>query len=210
VYDATLTNLLIPSASSWPPDPSSVIGGLEASGEITPQDIATLLAPPVFGLIPGVGLYAGVHGWDQEPGDVSNGARQRVFVYNFSSWVYFPGLSIGGATGIQDSTVLSHEMSETFNDPFPTRDDAHDTTPWWPAGPFCEDLFETGDAVEFLPNAVYSTTLNGVTYHLQNEALLPWFEGLTPSDALGGASSYPDTSILTTANPPNTSPTCGQ
>jgi hypothetical protein len=210
VDDATLTNLLLPSTYSWPPDPRSVMGSLEASGEITPQDITTMIAPPVFGQYPYGGVYLGEHGWDQEPGDASNGNRQRVFVNNFSSWFYFPGFNIAGAVNFADSSVLSHEMSETFNDPFYNRDVAHDTTPWWPTGPFCEDFLETGDAVEFLPNAVYSITMNGMVYHLQNEALLPWFEGMTPSDALGGAYSYPDTSILTSANPANTPFFCGQ
>jgi hypothetical protein len=209
VDDATLSNLLYPSAYSWPPDPSSVMGSLEGSGEITPQDITTLLTPPLFGLIPPNFVYAGEHGWDQEPGDASTGNQQRVFVYNYSSWVYFPGLGIGAVTSIQDSSVLSHEMSETFNDPFVAKDDAHDTTPWWSSGGVCLDLLETGDAIEGLPNAVYSTTLNGMTYHLQNEALLPWFEGKTPSDALGGAYSYPDTSVLTAASPANTPLNCG-
>jgi hypothetical protein len=208
--DATLSDLMYPTTYSWPPDPTSVMGSLEASGEITPQDITTFLAPPVFGLIPPGFIYAGLHWWDQEPGDASNGNRQRVFVFNYSSWVYFPGLSIGAVTGIQDSSVLSHEMSETFNDPFPTKDGAHGITPWWSSGGVCQDLLETGDVVELLPNAVYPITLNGMTYHLQNEALLPWFEGMTPSDALGEAYSYPDTSILTTANPANTPLNCGR
>jgi hypothetical protein len=210
VDDATLSNLLYPSSYSWPPDPSSVMGALESSGEITPQDITTFLAPPLFGFIPPGFIYAGFHWWDQEPGDASNGNLQRVFVFNYSSWVYFPGLSIGAVTGIQDSSVLSHEMSEIFNDPFVLKDNAHGITPWWSSGGVCQDLLETGDVIEFYPNAVYSTTMNGMTYHLQNEALLSWFEGMTPSDALGGAYSYPDTSILTSANPPNTPLNCGQ
>jgi hypothetical protein len=92
---------------------------------------------------------------------------------------------------------------------FPTRDGAHDITPWWSSGRQCQDLLETGDVIEGLPNAVYPTTMNGMTYHLQNEALLPWFEGMTPSDAIGGAYSDPDTTILTSANLPNTPPGCG-
>ena len=42
------------------------------------------------------------------------------------------------------------------------------------------------------------------------KALLQWFEGMSPSDATGGAYSYPDTSVLTSANPPNMPPGCGQ
>ncbi len=75
-------------------------------------------------------------------------------------------------------------------------------TPWWDSNGLCMDYLETGDVVEVLPNPDYPITMNGMTYHPQTEALLQWFEGMTPSDATGGAYSYPDTSILTTANPP--------
>jgi hypothetical protein len=89
-------------------------------------------------------------------------------------------------------------------------DGAHGFTPWWSSPYECQDLLETGDVIEILPNADYPITINGMTYHVQNEALLPWFEGMTPSNALGGAYSYPDTSLLTTANPANKPLNCGQ
>ena len=73
----------------------------------------------------------------------------------------------------------------------------------------CLDYLETGDVIEVLPNPDDPITMNGMTYHLQNEALLQWFEGMTPSDATGGAYSYPDTRILTSANPANTPLNCG-
>jgi hypothetical protein len=41
----------------------------------------------------------------------------------------------------------------------------------------------------------YLIVINGMTYHPQNEALLQWFEG-KPSDALDGAYSYPNESVL--------------
>jgi hypothetical protein len=108
-------------------------------------------------------------------------------------------------------SALSHEYSEALNDPFVLADGAHDITPWWSSnGLECQDLLETGDVIEVLPNQDYPISMNGMTYHPQNEALLQWFEGMTPSDAVGGAYSYPDTSILTTANPANTPVNCGQ
>ena len=122
---------------------------------------------------------------------------------------------MGPVTGIEDVSTLSHELSETLNDPFVGGDasrsvsGAHDITPWWSSGGVCLDYLETGDVVEGLPNPDYPITMNGVTYHPQTEALLQWFEGMTPSDATGGAYSYPDTSILTSANPPNTPVNCG-
>jgi hypothetical protein len=51
--------------------------------------------------------------------------------------------------------------------------------------------------------------MNGFTYHPQNEALLQWFEFKSPSDALGGAYSYPNTAQLTQLSPPQ-KPFCAQ
>jgi hypothetical protein len=74
----------------------------------------------------------------------------------------------------------------------------NNATPIW-VGPngLCQNNLETGDVVEGLPNATFPMTIGGFTYHPQNEALLQWFAGVTPSSALGGAYSYPDTSVLT-------------
>jgi hypothetical protein len=49
-------------------------------------------------------------------------------------------------------------------------------------------------------SGVTSITTNGMTYHPQTEALLQWFESNGTSDAVDGAFSYPDETILTTAN----------
>jgi hypothetical protein len=62
------------------------------------------------------------------------------------------------------------------------------------------------DGIEGLPNAVYPVTLpnggNSYTYHPQNEALLQWVEFQSPSDAINGAYSYPDTTVLTAPSAP--------
>ena len=99
---------------------------------------------------------------------------------NYSSWVT-PGLF--GAS-FADITPLSHELSEIFNDPF-----VNNATPWWksPNGN-CQNNLEDGDAVEGLPNATYPISLNGATWHPQNEALLQWFAFKHHSDAIGGGS----------------------
>ena len=74
-------------------------------------------------------------------------------------------------------------------------------TPWWlaPNGN-CQNNLETGDVIEGLPNSVYPMTMHGYTYHPQNEALLQWFESKPESDALHHAFSYPDETVLTSAN----------
>jgi hypothetical protein len=208
-YDFS-AELMFPSTFAWPPDTSSVMGALEASGEITSHDLTTFLFPDTFWLSdPCCFIYAGYHDWDTEPGDVSNGSLQRYFVFAVASY-YTNVFHVGRVTGIADVVGFSHEYSEALNDPFVLADGAHDITPWWYSNGLCQDLLETGDPVEVFPNADYPITMNGMTYHLQNEALLPWFEGMTPSNALGGAYSYPDTSILTSANPASTPLNCGQ
>jgi hypothetical protein len=82
-------------------------------------------------------------------------------------------------------------------------DGVHNLTPWWlsPNGN-CQNDLETGDVIEGLTNSTFPVVLNGVTYHPQNEALLQWFQFKTPSDALGGAYSYPNTSLLTKVSAP--------
>jgi hypothetical protein len=117
---------------------------------------------------------------------------------NYSSWIS-PGLF----GEFQDVTALSHEIAETYNDPFVVSDSVHNLTPWWlaPNGN-CQNSLETGDVIEGLPSATFPIFLNGFTYHPQNEALLQWFEFESPSSALGGAYSYPNTSTLTQLSAP--------
>ena len=64
-------------------------------------------------------------------------------------------------------SALSHELSEWIDDPY--------TADRSPCG-----IYEVGDPIE--RNANYGDfpfVLNGVTYHLQDEALLPYFGGMT-------------------------------
>jgi hypothetical protein len=99
---------------------------------------------------------------------------------NYSAWIS-PGLF---GSGFVDVTAVAHEVAETFNDPFVASDGKHNVTPWWlsPNGN-CQDDLEVGDVIEGLPHATYRIKMNGMTYHPQNEALLPWFEFQSPSTA---------------------------
>jgi hypothetical protein len=164
---------------------------------ITTKDISSFLFPNTY-------LYftdqrdccvLGFHTYFYDPST----SPQKIWVLNYSSWIS-PGL-FGPA--FQDVTALSHEIAETYNDPFVVSDGVHNLTPWWlaPNGN-CQDDLETGDVIEGLGNATFPITMNGFTYHPQNEALLQWFEFLTPSDALGGAYSYPNTNVLTRPSAP--------
>jgi hypothetical protein len=117
------------------------------------------------------------------------------WITQFASWIS-PGI-FGG--GFEDVTAISHEIAETFNDPF-----VNNVTPRWqfPGEPgVCQGNLETGDPVEVLANASFPVTLKNkgveTTYHPQTEALLQWFAETVPSDALHGAYSYPDLTALT-------------
>jgi len=122
---------------------------------------------------------------------------QSRWIFAYASWIS-PGLFRGG---FQDVTALSHEISESFNDPF-----LGNIVPTWqfPGEPgACQGNLETGDPVEVLANGTVATPIKtqGSTfaYHPQTEALLQWFEEAPISNALGGAFSFPDTSALPNA-----------
>ena len=122
---------------------------------------------------------------------------QPRFITLFASY-----LSPGAASPLQDVTAMSHEISESFNDPF-----LSNSTPSWqfPGQPatstVCQGNLETGDPIEGLANAVFPMTLlegtTSLTFHPQNEALLQWFEMGTTSNAISSAFSYPNKTILT-------------
>jgi len=173
-------------------DTSTIMGAAENDGDITTSDVATFLFPDTY-LFEGTTANCcvlGFHSYDVEPGDASNKFRERRYVMNYSSWIS-PGI-FGG--GFQDVTALSHEISELYADPF-----VNNATPWWlaPNG-LCQNNLESGDVIEGLTKATFPMTMNGFTYHPQNEALLQWFAAETPSSALHHAYSYPDESVLTT------------
>lgn len=121
-----------------------------------------------------------------------NGAQQ-VQTYIYEAFVS-PGIFFNPS--FVDALAFSHEVSEWENDPFV--DD--NVPPWLSLGtpPFCQGNLETGDVIEQLNNAAFLVPLNGVTFHVQTEALLPWFERQSPSTAVVGAYSYPNTAIATT------------
>ena len=191
-------NLLFPSV---PTDTTTPIGAAENAGDITTKDLSTFLFPNTYLYFgnPNNCCVLGYHTYDVEPGDSSNGNKQRRYVVAYAAWIS-PGL-FGSA--FVDVTGLGHEIAESFNDPFVVSDNRHNLTPWWlsPNGN-CQDDLEVGDVIEGLPHAAYPVTMNnGMTYHPQNVALLPWFEFQSPSTAIDGAYSYPDESVL-----PNLSP----
>jgi hypothetical protein len=121
-----------------------------------------------------------------------------VQTFAFASWLE-QGIFMDPT--IADAITISHEVSEWMNDPF-----INNVVPPWefPDGSGCGgNLLETGDPVEVLPNPTFPVTINGVTYHPQTEALLPWFSRpATNNLSIGGAFSYPNTATLPTASKP--------
>jgi hypothetical protein len=177
-------------------DTTTVIGAAENARDIKTRDISSFIFPNAFLYTqhdPSHCCIIGFHTYDVEPGDALNGFRERRYVVDYASWVT-AGLFADPNFG--DITALSHEMTELYNDPF-----VNNATPWWlaPNG-LCQNNLETGDVIEGLPNAEFPIVLNGSTWHPQNEALLQWFAGATPSSAINHAYSYPDTTVLSSAS----------
>ena len=195
VDPTTFLNEFFPPPSLTGPDNASVIGQAESAHDITTRDISTFLFPNTFLNVGGGFLVFGFHNYDIEAGGQDNGFRERRYVLNYSSYIT-PGVFIGDP--VLDVATLSHELSETFNDPF-----VNNATPWWlsPNGN-CQNNLETGDVIEGLPNEIFPITLHGNTYHPQNEALLQWFADQTPSSAIHGAYSYPNENVLTSGSVP--------
>jgi hypothetical protein len=194
-------NELFPSTSTFPPDSSTPIGAAEASGDITTKDVSTFFFPPAYLFEGSLCCIGGFHEFDVESGDASNGNVPRLFIMNYSTW---DAPIFGGEDPPLDVTGLSHELSETFNDPFVVFDGTHNLTPWWlsPNGN-CQNDLEVGDVIEGLPGETFPIAMpNGYTYHPQVEALLQWFEFEYPSSALNGAYSYPDIYTLTGLSAP--------
>ena len=201
----TFENLLFPTTPT--PDETTPIGAAELNGLISTKDVSTFLTKDLylFEGDPSVCCVLGFHTVDVEQGNAANNNKTKLYAVNYSSWI---GTHAFG--DLSDITALSHEIAETYNDPLVGIDGVLDITPWWlaPNG-LCQDDLETGDVIEGLPNGLFPITMNGMTYHPQNEALMQWFEQQTRSNALGGAFSYPNTGVLTKANTPQ-QPNCGK
>ena len=118
-----------------------------------------------------------------------------VWITIFASWTS-PGLF---DAGIVDVTGISHEISESFNNPFLVN-----SVPAWQFPGFpgtCQDNLEIGDPIEALDQESVAIPMKQggkkFTYHPQIMALRQWFEDAVPSDAIHRAYSYPDTRALT-------------
>ena len=130
------------------------------------------------------------------PWDSTRSLLTRESQRNHAGYLLLPaGFLPASSAGFQDVTALSHEISESLNDPF-----VDNQVPAWqyPNEPgTCQDNLETGDPVEVLSNPSFPVHVSGMTYHPQTEALLQWFEQKSTSTAINSAFSYPNTKALT-------------
>jgi hypothetical protein len=122
---------------------------------------------------------------------------QQRFVSQFASWIS-PGLF---GAGFQDVTALSHELAETFANPFVSNPAPNWQFPGEPAtAAVCQNNLEEGDPIEVLANATTPIEVKekgfDFVYHPQNIPLLQWFEMGTGSSAIDGAFSFPDETVL--------------
>ncbi len=127
----------------------------------------------------------------------SSAVPQPRWVTLYASWIS-PGLF---GAGFQDVTALSHEIAESFANPFIDNAAPNWQFPGQPAGSkVCQNNLEEGDPIEVLPNATIPITVKegkfNFTYHPQNIPLLQWFEMGTTSNAIDGAFSFPDETVL--------------
>jgi hypothetical protein len=122
-----------------------------------------------------------------------------ILVWTWGTWIpYKPDNGYTNPFGGfgYNSMVLSHELSELYNDPFVNTN----VSPWVDGSvSFAQANLETGDVIEGMAAAdvIYSVPLNttGGTfdYNLQNVALLDWF---TRNPFNGGIYSWPNEHTL--------------
>lgn len=143
--------------------------------------------------VPGSCCTLGFHTYFEE--DVF---PQPRWVTEYVSWIS-PGLF---GAGFEDVTALSHETSEAFTNPFVDNPAPTWQFPGQPAGSkVCQGNLENGDPIEVLADATAATEVKkggfDFIYHPQNIVLYQWFEMGATSNAIDGAFSFPDETVLT-------------
>jgi hypothetical protein len=128
---------------------------------------------------------------------LDDGFPEHRWITQYASWIS-PGLF---GAGFQDVTALSHELAETFANPFVSNPAPNWQFPGQPAASTaCQNNLEEGDPIEVLANATTPIEVKekgfDFVYHPQNIPLLQWFEMGTGSSAIDGAFSFPDETVL--------------
>ncbi len=129
------------------------------------------------------------------------GTGTQTLIY--ASWIDPSiGRDVFDDSSLADIVPLSHETSEWMADPLITNKVPSWRDPGTAVGAPCSNALEPGDPIELLNPLGYRVTTNGVKYHVQNVALLSWFERAKSSNAFSAAYSFPDTGMLSSASPP--------
>jgi hypothetical protein len=94
---------------------------------------------------------------------------------------------VGPPNAFLDLVTMSHEVGETFNDPFVNNFNA---VPNWvsPYAPQygCNNFLEVGDPLAGLPEGPFTVPNNTHQYYVQDLAFLPWFEQTVTSGSVNG------------------------
>lgn len=143
--------------------------------------------------VPGGCCVLGFHTFFFSPGSVP----QPRWVTQYASWIS-PGLF---GAGFQDVTALSHELAESYGNPFLNNAAPNWQFPGEPANAaVCQNNLEEGDPIEVLANATAPIEVKegkfDFIYHPQNIPLLQWFEMGATSNAIDGSFSFPDETVL--------------
>jgi hypothetical protein len=141
-----------------------------------------------------LGGHGAGHATGGENGPVSGKGKQPVQTFVWSSWLT-PGFFGPRAWINKDISGLTHEITEWAADPFNTN-----TVQPWKADNApqygCSDLLETGDPTfnigfsaghntfdpPLLPDGVTANPFVDGTFHVQEEAFLPWFMHTAPNN----------------------------
>jgi hypothetical protein len=104
---------------------------------------------------------------------------------------------------IADVSTINHELGEWLNDPF-----VNNVVPTWryppesdpratcAGNPFLEVGDPEGNGPTFTDFPTVPITIDGVTYHLQDLVMLPWFADEIPSSAFHGWYDFPATTFI--------------
>ncbi len=141
-------------------------------------------------------LFGGAFGFHS---DTVNPQGTAATVWAYNSWLV--GVDDLFTLPSPNADTFAHEIAETVHDAlgFSRTKEWGD---WFNKNQCFQNYIEMGDAVEDAPAVVQNykqkVSINGrtVTYTLQTEALLPWFEREYPSSAIHGAYSFPGESVL--------------
>jgi hypothetical protein len=130
---------------------------------------------------------------------VNPDATENLQTYIYSSWLD-PSLV---SSLLADVSTLNHEVGEWLNDPF-----VNNVVPTWmyppptdprtvcSFNPFLEVGDPQGNGPTFDDFPTVPIVIDGVTYHLQDLVMLPWFADEVPSSAQNGWYDFPATNQI--------------